>query len=274
MTHEYSHTVIAHLLAQMEFDASDEGAMAELAELVDGPGPPPDNLLDHARAMVGYGVWQIYCAQTGQKIDPKEKRITGSQMKKAVATVWSEVNEVLTHCFDFLYFYDRDVEHYVSSIWRSWDVNPGIESRLGKYLVRSLCAVHTRNIDLPRDGIKKTISDTMGIIKKASEGLDSKSYIVKALNELQSNSAAFVDELTWHSLLIRFARFMMYFPDTARILGEDNASFATKYTFESRQFGATPIGNPLRFIKKFATDQGTHKAKSAWMLNQLAFAEI
>ena len=57
---------------------------------------------------------------------------------------WAECNELLTHIFDFLYFYRGDAEAYVRCVWASWAVIPNIQHRLTDYITRCLCALHVR----------------------------------------------------------------------------------------------------------------------------------
>ena len=145
MTHEFSHTVIDTLLGEFDFDASDEVAMNSLALSIKGQ---PTTLYDQARAMLGYGTWLIHWSKSQQ--DPED--YTSKLLAESIESQWDEVNEILTHCFDFMYFYHRDSERYVHTIWRSWDMNPGIEDRIPEYLVRSLCALHTSYADINQGG--------------------------------------------------------------------------------------------------------------------------
>ncbi len=83
-----------------------------------------------------------------------------------------EVEEVMVHVFDFIYFYGAPPEVYVPAIWRSWDAIPNLRRRLPYYVLRTLCAVYAKfwNSPNPRRDTIAAVEAGMEAVAKSDKG--------------------------------------------------------------------------------------------------------
>jgi hypothetical protein len=124
--------------------------------------------------------------------EQSDKREAPDQISDAylidVVRRWrEEVEEIMVHTFDFLYFYGQQVDYYLNSIWRSWDTIPHLNSRVADYLLRTLCVAASRYLDSPNT-FRSALEDAKRALTSAANALGAKSYVRMALSELEDYS--------------------------------------------------------------------------------------
>lgn len=264
LTHESSHNIVYGFLGQLLPNVYDA---AELLVVIESLGEQRyPTLLAQLRALLCFGIWRLSKLKN-QRIGPRE-------LSEIILRHWQTVNEVLTHCLDFLYFYRREPSLYISSVWASWGVVPNIQSRVSAYVVRCLCAIHTINIS--RDnGIELSISSLETELNKARRLFPNAPYIEDALNELRTQPVYFRDELKNHEVLIKMARYIFYSSQLEKFIFYDShlAGGRGRYPFKPLVFGSEVVENPLRFIAEYASDAAADGSRSLWLLHQIAFGK-
>jgi hypothetical protein len=126
ITHEMSHRVVDEVLSYILPDPGDISELSEAACLLNETKRPA-NLLDALRFKVLNTMAEL------NAVAPLVKFPDDVKSQDVVALMGSrreEVEEVMVHVFDFLYFYGADPEIYVPSIWKSWDAIPSLHRRL------------------------------------------------------------------------------------------------------------------------------------------------
>jgi hypothetical protein len=267
LTHEISHTVIGLVLARLLPSSDDVAAVKAAADnTVDGAGP--QNLFEQFRAYLCHAMMVMDLAGT------KQLPVTASVLSRVLRERTAHVNEILTHTFDYLYFYRKDPDAYVRSVWASWAVIPNIQSRVPEYIVRCLCALFATNLQrINRAEI--TVDQLTNHLEKASSEFPAAEYIREALGSLVADRATYIAKLDQRAALVRFARHVLYSAELERRLTADILATAEggAYSLTPGQFDETSIRSPLAFVETFSRDEKGDEKRAAWLLYKLAFSD-
>ncbi len=265
LTHEISHTIVDGALGHLLPRPDDSARLARAVSLLGGNAKPANAredlalLLCHHLCSLGVG---------------GERSVTASDVAKAIRDGWAELNETLTHIFDFLYFHEKDAELYIDAIWASWGVIPNIQTRVRSYIIRSLSALHANHLRM-KDGSKVTVEQTIECMRK-TQSKHPNELLGAALVELEDKRETYRKELVSRIPLVKVVRAYLYQPQIAQALrAEDTLSGGDHagYPHTALEFDSTRITNPLRFLSAFARDAKPSALRSAWLLFQLAYGE-
>ena len=262
MTHEYAHNIIGAILGKLL-----PSTLAESEEVLamQKEGAFPD-LFQQLRALLCFALWRF---------SPESRHAiqNGEHILGLIAANLHPASEVLTHCFDFLYFYEGDVDAYIRSVWASWGVIPNIQRRIRDYLLRCLSAIHTQNIARSPSGANLSITQLLTSLNAVSATLDNSPYIADAVNLLENDRPQIEEELEKRELLVKIARYVIYSPTVARLLeGSATATAGTRFAGQrSLEFSPERIDPPLIFAADYSRDTLASFARSMWILTQIAF---
>lgn len=257
LTHEISHILIDGVLATLI--PEDSNALARIIE-----HHRIDNFLDRLTEMLCWSYWALEGKTEGV--------LNASELSKLITARTLEVNEILTHVFDFLYFYQSNSSNYIRSIWASWAVIPNIQNRIPSYIVRSLCALYANHLRR-RNAIDVTIEELSNCLQAAKADFPSALYITEALVLLSERRSEFAKELTLRGPFTRFVRYILFSHKiAARLIADPDVAGGDKdgYAFTVGEFMAERIKNPLRFLEAFSKDKALSPIRSLWILQQLA----
>lgn len=266
VTHEISHIWIESALALIIPDLGDDSSLERALE-VTFRNVPSRSMLEQLSAGVCWTAVHIApVAPGGTAMQPQE-------FGAAITHAYKEINECMTHAFDFLYFYDRQVRPYLTSIWSSWAVIPNVSARVEEYLVRTLCAVLA---GATRERESTVIADTIAVVRAELEDIGARNELARrAATYLVERRAFFETQLTRRSILARVVRAFLFQPSVAqRLLADSTATrHGRKGTPQLRplEFGGHTPKNPLRFVSAFGSESHQNATRSAWMLMMLAF---
>lgn len=261
LTHEVSHTVIEGALGLLlPHPDRDVPGCERLAGFIERKAQPA-NLLEQLRTYLAYWV---------TKMNGSDAAVSGDSLRAAIRTQWREVNELMTHAFDFMYFYQREAESYVASIWTSWGVIPNIGHRIPEYLSRTLCALHLNNIR--RDNALET---TLDACAKHLDALIAESPLARSARDtLLKERDTYRDRLRRRSPLVKLVRAFLFLPSLSHALFADpsvSGPGGAGFPAQPLEFPDNRISNPLRFMSSFATGKIPDANRSAWMLTMLGF---
>lgn len=273
LTHELSHVFIDSILAALLPKIKSKEGRTDLLRLLSKKTPA--NLFEQAQELLLLCISLIEREEADIPEDASLRIATEADLARIVQTHYQEINELLTHMFDFLYFYAGDFRAYVSSIWRSWDVIPNIQDRIDDYVTRTLCAVLCHNLTVD-DPVGTTIDQVKAELDAVKSVAPDGQYIGEAIGRLTTERSRFEKRLHTRVVLTKFFRGFLYSPAIAKIINEEQPESGGAYkslspkSFTSRK----RISNPLRFLQKFSGDKKADTGKSIWIIAQLAFASI
>jgi len=138
LTHEISHSIIRGVLGIIYPDARQPEDIETALALLERRGEY-SSLLDSLQSAV---LRSVIAMQQKEEERGGKRTITFDKHNLPILLDrwYHEVEEILTHVFDLLYFYGRNIERYIAGIWMSWSVIPSIGNRVPEYVLRTLCA--------------------------------------------------------------------------------------------------------------------------------------
>jgi len=275
-THEISHIFIQAALSVLAPSLDSEGELKETAR-ISSSGFSPINHLEAARKLVVEGVLNMEHADTGKKLSQRQIQ----ESLPAIFEKWrKEMQEILVHAFDFMYFHQSEPEFYVTSIWHSWCSIPGIADRVPEYLLRTLCAVSADILDTKPNLIFDAALKSAGeLLQTVDAQIDPQNDYVKIalerITKIQGNETLREKsrkEFAARLYLVRLARIYLFSQRTAGILFDDHTvrSGAAKKNKSKLRYDTNHIGNPLNFLRK-QLKRNPSEAESLWVLHCLAF---
>jgi hypothetical protein len=280
LTHEMLHVLVRDIqldLTPLETEEGQQHLFNLLEDWTKNGASKAPNLLDEIRQTMLLSYVRIAQSSLNQK---DGMTFSSPEALGQLLGAWRhEVDEVLVHVLDFLYFFENAPE-YVRSIWSSWGVIPAVATRVRGYLVRTICAVLSAN--LGRLNRKKQVDDvgySMRIVEKvlSKMGTAGGPYVQVALRELDDNWDDIAAEVEDRWFLVMLARHFMWTSDVGDDFSREPAhdsSTATGgklYPHKPSDLDFPPIGNPLKFVATFSQRHKPSEVESAWLLYVLAF---
>jgi len=274
ITHEVSHSIVRGVLAVLLPDPTSAEELEEALECLSGKRK--DRLSRIKQALYRAAI-AIYQANDVDDLGEYALDVGSETLAVVLDEVHHDIEELMAHVFDFLYFYGEEVEPYVAGIWLSWSVIPNIANRVPEYVLRTLCAVvasHLRRGDVGMDAARVSVLDALRSLEARGGG----PYVTSAVSYLEERWDEIQPMLVVRTAVVRLVRAFIYSAELATELRAERTTPAARrtpgrrgYTFKTLEISEIRFENPLQFIRKFTTDLEPDAAKAAWMLYCLAF---
>ncbi|MBT9520814.1 MAG: hypothetical protein IV101_07940 [Dechloromonas sp.] len=259
LTHEISHVIIEAVLGKL-LDINNVGAIERIYSLVIGETPPAN-----FKELLSEYLCIAFMRMAGHE------QMSPAIINNIILKHYAEADEILTHIFDFIYFYRKDNELYIRSVWASWAVIPNIRDRIPDYLIRTLCALLSRNMHIANK-YDETFNILLDNLKSLQSEHPNAQYLQGAIDEMVKNKDGYIKTLKCREHFVKLVRFFLYSPAIAerfmKSIGPSSNSLTT-LIFDGRS-----IGGPLRFLETVSRDKRPSETKSLWILYQLAFHKI
>ncbi len=275
-THEISHIFIQAALSVIA-PSLDKPAELNEASRIAGPKFLATNHLEAARKLVVEAVLNMENADSGRS--PAQTELQNF-LSKAFDKWRKEMQEILVHAFDFMYFHQSQPEFYVTSIWHSWCSIPGISDRVPEYLLRTLCAISADILDSePSKIFDAALRSAEDLLVKVDAKIDPQNDYVKTALQRIENIKGDADlkektrkEFSARMYLVRLARIYLFSPRVAGMLFDDHSvrSGAAISNKKKLRYDTNHIGNALNFLRKQLKHRPS-EAESLWVLHCLAF---
>lgn len=193
-----------------------------------------------------------------------------------------ELQEIMVHSFDFLYFHQSDPTYYVTSIWHSWCSISGIADRVPHYLMRTLCAISATLLGEPAETrFPAALSATKTILAELRTRIEVPSnYVDHALSyiaKIEGDKTLFAQiekEYSARLFLVRLVKIYLFSDTLAARLFSDPYVWSNEAKKTSKKerlnYDLHPIGNALAFLKNQLAEN-PNEAESIWVLHNLAF---
>ena len=187
-----------------------------------------------------------------------------------------EVEELLVHSFDFIYFYGSDIRRYIVSIWKSWQSIPQLDTKVREYLLRTLATAATKHLG-DSDPCGRARKDVESCLKRVSAVLGPRSYATAGLAVLQKEWSSKLEiETAARVLVTQLVPAFLQGPEAlaaVRHYFSKPSRRSSDSTFQDLAFVGDHISNPLEFIEQHTrAEADVHR--SFWMLHRLAFEAI
>lgn len=268
ITHEMSHRVIDEVLGYILPKPSDPAELRRaVAILNENEEEKPRNLLECLQFKILWAIASLNAA--GPKIKSQDK-VTEKHLIYLMGALREEIEEIMVHVFDFIYFYGSNSRRYVAAIWRSWDAIPSLHRRLPAYILRTLCAVLAETWDSDREAnnaVERVAAGLAEVVKNDNNT----AFIEDAIEYLKRDRDNLLVELRRRRTLVGIVRTFLQSPQLVQeVYGQSEKSLPALDDHAPLSFDGTKIENPLRFIEAYTSGPAS-TLKSFWLLSRLAF---
>lgn len=194
-------------------------------------------------------------------------------LKVAFEHFKEEMKEIMTHAFDFLYFYNSNIESYIEEIWMTWIKLPCISTSIQEYVIRSLCVIVLNELDQP-DTEQKAIKTLKRILERKNKKLKNE-HIDMAIRYLCNESLGRV--ILDRKFLVKFVKGFLFSEEIRSYIAiekwelSSSAKEEKKKEFSSLKIPDSPFNNPLNVADFFACNKTLSDVKSFLMYYNLAF---
>lgn len=274
LTHELSHLQTRGCLSYIW--PANELVFEDFYSLIKHPRLEIKNVHDYAKYLIGISTAYIH----GTNYDNFDvSNISGKEISPIFSTkILIDIDETITHIFDFLYFYDGNAKNYLSSIWASWITIPYIEDRIEDYIVRTGTAILSNM--LHENNWMESVFNQLDVVFNNLEKEYNHAYLKLALEMLKDNSfkERISNKITARLPLIVFTRALLY---STRISGKINKEVGVYsdhrgkegYKLKMREFEVRDdrITNPISFLNEYSKENISSERNSVWIIYNLAF---
>jgi hypothetical protein len=272
LTHELSHLVIKGFLSSICPNRESNEEVGTAVKLVTN-NIPESTWSDSLRKYVLQSILLIH----KKDIDGKLSAINTSIMKKILNRWYYEIEEIMAHVFDFLYFYKQDVQHYISGIWSSWSVIPNISNRVEEYVIRTMCSVLSKNLRKGSESENIAYEQVLSSLAEIKNNDPQLPYVSDAILFLKNSwDSDLRNRIIARKSLVALVRSFFYSDYIAAQLFKErhlsgHRSETDGYSKKIGIIDGVKIDNPLRFLKNYTKDQDPSSCKSLWILSNIGF---
>jgi hypothetical protein len=268
LTHEISHIVIRGVLAKLYPDLASDREVRRVLGLLSNT--KSSNLLEEIRRFLTIGV--VMMDRPGGKDGLDEESLRTILVRRK-----HECEELLVHVFDFLYFYGREVDKYVSGIWASWGVIPNISSRIREYVLRTICTVLVKHLRRGEKAEECARNEVRRALKRLQEKGLGGEYVASALSYIDRHwNDELRDSVRNRRPIVQIAQTFLFSKNIAtpirsetQIVGGERETEG--YDLRVGRIDPRKIRNPLRFVEYYTRSKTPTALESAWMFYILAF---
>ena len=270
-THELSHLFVEGTVTLLENYSNNDFRTKITKNRIKFPLEEPVQYIDWA--------WSLYNATKLALVDKKDKDFC----------VETELNELITHIVDFLYFYNGDIEKYMKFIWYSWLKVPSVEKRIRKYIVRTGVTILSVALEQKREEyIKSTLIEGFTRLHKETK----EPIFTTITNDYLKNDDEWtkIFELITEAVhIIELVRVLLFDEtisanvekeprrvDVAKNPQKNLSSNSDPYGFKlgAWQNSDMNISNPIFFIKNYSINDKGNEQYALWFFNKLASLEV
>jgi hypothetical protein len=281
VTHEISHKIIKAILSVVfPIDEPCEKPMIgkqDAQNLYIGEDSP-SNWLDAIRVWIWEAVACIDAVNQKQhsESNPDEIEVPVGLLD-AINTWAGEVEEILVHVFDFMYFYRSEDESYLRDIWLTWSVIPNITNRVPEYVVRSVCALLSKNTHREcSDAINVSIDKVQARLAAILQEDAQMPYISQALDYIHNSKNQLYKLVEARYELVAFVKTFLYSEKAATELWMETRAINAeagrlRYPKKVGVIDDTLIENPLSFLSSYCKEKKIVESHAAWIYYNLAF---
>jgi hypothetical protein len=288
ISHEISHKILKAVLSLIfPLDGKSDEAIITKEEAINlynqynNNSKEPENWLDSLRLWLWESVNQISATDSylSSKNEDSDGYLTNIELLDSIDSWYGEVEEIVVHVFDFLYFYRSEDERYLKEIWMTWSVIPNISSRVPEYVLRSICSVLSKNLHRELEvAIEVSVERVRTGLTTLNQNEPTMPYIIEAIEYIDesSNTGDLRELILARYQLVRFVKTFLYSENTVADLWEETRTKGGKtqkkrYEKKPLELDNIDMDNPLLFLETYSTDKKSNEARSAWIYYNLAF---
>lgn len=276
LTHEFSHVVIRAIQAELYPRFDDLNDLNRCVELIEARAPG-NTIFDEIRRLLLFSIVKMdddaNSRPAGESIELNPDTLT------VLLQRWrTDIDEIMVHAFDFMYFYGQEVDRYVAGIWASWGTIPNIRTRVLDYVVRTICAVLTKHLRRLNEAEQLARDQVLHALQKLQSGGGGGPYIKLAIDYMTNQWESLVKpRVRARRQLVKIVKAYLFSESIATAVrgeAEIRSSGEGKkegYPFKKKDLTLHRLTNPLHFAEVYTDTLTPNATQSVWMLYVLAF---
>jgi hypothetical protein len=265
ITHEISHNIVKAILSVLHSQNGKE--LSEDHFDLYKQNRKPKNLLESIQKYFFNTILNIEVEENDTY--PDDASIDFEQFIDILTERQRKIEELITHIFDFVYFYHQNIEIYLKELWITWSVIPKIKTRIPDYIIRSICAISFKFLYIEEyhdlyEICKNQFLETLETLKKEKKKYQ---YIDFAIKYISDNSDEIKNKFLSRLPLIKIFKTFLY-SDTVitNVYKEKYGEKSWKNNHRISEFNDYKISNPIKFIKKYSQSKSSKLTNSLWIL--------
>lgn len=276
ISHEASHLLVDSVLDYLFTGVQDDGWLQNLSEY-SRPLYEPKTYEEAILQYFGAGLIALSIEEGNN--------YNGLRFKKAFESHRDEMKEIMTHAFDFLYFYHSNVKEYIEEIWATWGELPRISASIPGYIMRSLCIIVLRDWEVEDIETKaiEVLREQLEALNKKAKPVFKNKYLQDAIDYIDAHKddkdgrLGLVSLLVRRKFLIKFVRGFLFSEDIHSVIAHESYALGTKAmkdsldSFARLEIPSTPFNNPLTIAEFYARSSKLSEAESCLIYYILSF---
>jgi hypothetical protein len=191
-----------------------------------------------------------------------------------------DIKEIMTHAFDFLYFYQSDLKTYIEEIWASWVELPRITTFLPEYIKRSLCIIVLNHLDIPKieDKAIGILREILEKLQKEKKHVCKNGHIKEVLDYLNPQKNGDIikqlkDKIIYRKFLVEIVRAFFFSEKIRSVLSKEKWPVGSKKADKIKKYELPerPFSNPLSIVEADAKSKKLSEVESYLLFYNLAF---
>lgn len=274
ISHEVTHVIMRSVLSDLYPNLGSSEELEKALRLY-RQGQPAGTLFDEIRRLLLITIVRMNSPQSNQRANSPA---TTEELRAFLQTWQREVEEILVHVFDLLYFYGGDPKKYLAGIWLSWGTIPHINRRVREYVIRSVCAVLARHLKRCGEAESQAREETLDVLKSLPDNDKPGTYINFAVGLLEDSWHGDIEDavlarrgLVKIASAFLFSRAIAYDVRRETELVGGTEKEKEGYPLKPLVVDDRKIHNPLHFLELFTKSKKPSEIESAWMFYILAF---
>jgi len=234
---------------------------------------------------ISFVILNFCCFEHGININYSSEGVSLSKsnnvdkIKNMVAIYFADINDIIVHVLDYIYFYNQDDAVYIGLLWESWSPVPVVLEKIEHYLLRTLLAIGTKEtgsiVTRYFSSLKIINRELTKLLERNPDNIVLKHAKEVLANNNSESSKMVVSFSNGINLADMAARFLasphisgLLLNDTQRVLDEDAGTY--NYNLDIGQFEKLQIDSPVALcdglLRKSLTDKDESGADiaSAW----------
>jgi hypothetical protein len=273
MSHEITHVILRSVLADLYPDLKSHSELKKALSLY-RQGRPGETLFEELRRLLLITIVKMESPNDGPQKSPNSE----DALRIILETWQREVEEILVHVFDLLYFYGSDPTKYITGIWLSWGTIPHINRRVREYVIRSVCAVLAKHLMRGGEAENQARQETLDVLYSLPESDIPGSYLNYAIALLKDNWDGDIEnEVLARKGLVKIARTFLFSSSIAKNVRQEfdlvggTEKEKEGYSLKPGVIELRKIYNPLHFLELFTKSKKPSEADSLCLFYVLAF---
>lgn len=275
LTHEFCHVIVRAIQSDLYPDFSRQDQILDCVSLIYSDGPA-ENLVTEIRRSLLLSMCQMENNLAGKEANDGVE-ITPESIRVMLQRWRQEIDEIMVHVFDYLYFYGQDSQRYIFGIWSSWGTIPNIRYRVKEYVVRSVCAVLSKHIMRGSEALDVARDEVLDQLRALAISDSDSRYVQDAVDFLENRwESEGRNAVAVRRNLVKITKIFLFSEELATALRSEpgistGGGDHDGYSYRRRHLSVESLSNPLLFLANYTGQMPPSQVESLWMLYILAY---